>query len=60
MAMTRSKTAAKTAKRKMYAARTRKSHCRGLVRAKCRHTEGCKVADGTKRSFCRKGKNVKA
>lgn len=56
MVMTRSK----TAKRKVYAARTRKSHCRGLIRAKCRHTSGCKVADGTKRSFCRKGKNTKA
>ena len=26
---------------------------------KCKKVKGCKVATGTKRTFCRKGKNVK-
>lgn len=48
------------AKRRMYAARTRRSHCRKLRGRTCTKTQGCKYASGTKRSFCRKSKNTKA
>jgi hypothetical protein len=56
MAVTRSK----TLKLKTYRKRVAASPCRKLGRATCRRTAGCKRANGTKRKFCRKLKNMRA
>lgn len=53
MAQTRSK----TRRLKSYRYMLKKSNCRGLGRATCRRTSGCKRASGPKRSFCRRKKN---
>ncbi len=45
--------------RASYRRRRRNSKCRGLIRAKCRHAQGCKMADGRKRHYCRKSKNTR-
>lgn len=46
-------------RRHFYAANRKKSQCRGVATAKCRHKPGCKMAMGPKRSFCRKAKVTK-
>lgn len=56
MAVTRSK----TLKLKTYRKRVAGSPCRKLGPATCRRRPGCKRATGTKRSFCRKSKNMRA
>ena len=56
MAMT---TRSKSARVKTYRSRVKNSKCRKLGRATCRRTAGCKQANGTKRRFCRKGKNTR-
>ena len=53
MAVTRSM----TNRKKTYRRRVKRSHCRKLGRATCRRTKGCKRANGTKRSYCRKKHN---
>lgn len=45
---------------RVYRSRTKRSRCRGLKRATCRRTRGCKRASGTKRSFCRRSRNRRA
>ena len=55
MAKTRSMTRARKA---AYRKSLKSSRCRKLGRATCRRTSGCKRANGTKRSFCRKSKNT--
>jgi hypothetical protein len=57
MATTRSMRKNRTNKRKIYRLRVRKSACRKLGRATCRRKSGCKMANGTKRRYCRKNKN---
>jgi hypothetical protein len=47
-------------KRQIYRSRVKKSVCRKLGRATCRRKHGCKRANGTKRSYCRKSKNRNA
>ena len=54
---TRYSKAKKTKRIQGYRKRVKKSYCRGLGRATCRRTSGCKQATGTKRKFCRKSKN---
>jgi hypothetical protein len=44
---------------RVYRSRVKRSRCRGLKRATCRRTPGCKRASGTKRSFCRHKYNRK-
>lgn len=44
---------------KLYRAALLKSECRKKPSAACRSKAGCKVASGSKRSFCRKSKNGK-
>ena len=56
---TRSKTRSRKANRKIYRQRTRRSHCRKLMRPRCRRTSGCKYTVGPRRYFCRKSKNQK-
>ncbi len=51
-------TRSKTSRTKVYRKRVRASQCRGLGRATCRRKAGCKRANGTNRSFCRKSKNA--
>ena len=60
MAVTRSMSRNRTAKKRMYAQRLRSSPCRKLMTAKCRHKTECKYAMGRKRSFCRKRKNQRS
>ena len=57
MAVTRSASSARRSRCKIYRSRVKRSHCRGLGRATCRRTSGCKRANGTKRSFYRKNRN---
>lgn len=45
--------------KRSYRKRVKKSVCRGLMTAKCRHHKTCKMALGKKRSFCRKKNNTK-
>ena len=45
--------------RRSYRRRRKLSKCRGLKTAKCRHQSGCKMAIGSKRSFCRKKNSVR-
>jgi hypothetical protein len=56
MAMT---TRSKSSRVKTYRSRVKTSKCRKLGRATCRRTAGCKQANGSKRRFCRKGKNTR-
>jgi hypothetical protein len=58
MVATRSMRKRSATKKRTYARRVRKSHCRGKGRATCRRASGCKYARGKKRSFCRKSKNA--
>lgn len=44
---------------KVYRKRVKASKCRGKRASSCRQAPGCKLATGTKRSFCRKTKNTK-
>jgi hypothetical protein len=60
MAVTRSISRNRTAKKRMYAQRLRSSPCRKLMTAKCRNKPGCKYAMGSQRSFCRKRKNQRS
>lgn len=60
MATTRSMSKNKTNKRKIYRMRVRKSPCRKLGKATCRRKYGCKIANGTKRTYCRKRINRSA
>ena len=43
--------------KKTYRKRIKSSMCRGKTGRKCTKVKGCKIAKGTKRSFCRKKKN---
>jgi len=45
--------------KRSYRKRVKKSICRGLMTAKCRHHKSCKMSLGKKRSFCRKKHNTK-
>ena len=60
MTTTRSMSKNKTHKRKIYRARVKSSPCRKLGKATCRRKYGCKMAIGTKRTYCRKGMNRSA
>ena len=60
MANTRSISKNRSNKRKIYRMRVKNSPCRKLGRATCRRKNGCKVASGTKRTYCRKGMNLSA
>ena len=44
-------------RKKLYRARIKKSLCKGKQGKKCTKVKGCKIAKGSKRSFCRKKKN---
>ena len=48
-----------SAAKKLYRKRVKGSKCRGMMAAKCRHSNKCKMALGKKRSFCRKAGNTK-
>ena len=52
-------TRSKSSRAKTYRSRVKNSKCRKLGRATCRRTTGCKQANGSKRRFCRKGKNTR-
>ena len=60
MANTRSMTLNKSNKRTIYRMRIKKSPCRKLGKATCRREYGCKMANGTKRTYCRKRMNRSA
>lgn len=45
-------------RKKLYRARIKKSLCKGKQGKKCTKVKGCKIAKGSKRSFCRKKKNT--
>ena len=53
------KRSAIAARKRSYARRVRKSHCRGKGPAVCRSKPGCKYTKGKKRTFCRKTRNAK-
>lgn len=53
------KKAAKKATLRVYRQRVKRSTCRRRLRGNCRRTATCKVARGTKRTFCRTKKNKK-
>ena len=59
MAKTRSMHRRSVSRKRSYARRVRKSHCRGAGPAACRGRSGCKYTKGKKRSFCRKSRNHK-
>jgi len=59
MAYTRGAKRRSLSRKRSYARRVRRSHCRGKGPAACRGTSGCKYSSGKKRSFCRKNKNTK-
>ena len=59
MAYTRGAKRRSLSRKRSYARRVRRSHCRGKGPAVCRGTSGCKYASGKKRTFCRKNKNTK-
>ena len=59
MAYTRGAKRRSLSRKRSYARRVRRSHCRGKGPAVCRGTSGCKYSSGKKRSFCRKNKNTK-
>ena len=59
MAYTRGAKRRSLSRKRSYARRVRRSHCRGKGPAACRGTSGCKYSSGRKRSFCRKNKNTK-
>lgn len=60
MAVTRSMSKSRSHKRSVYRKRVKASPCRKLGRATCRRKSGCKRANGSKRSFCRKSSNRSA
>ena len=45
-------------RKKLYRARIKKSLCKGKQGKKCTKVKGCKIAKGSKRSFCRKKRNT--
>ena len=44
-------------RKKMYRSRLKRSHCRKLGMSVCSKRIKCKMANGTKRRYCRKLKN---
>uniref|UniRef100_A0A6C0B0Q7 Uncharacterized protein n=1 Tax=viral metagenome TaxID=1070528 RepID=A0A6C0B0Q7_9ZZZZ len=42
-----------------YRKRVKGSACRGLKRRTCKGKSGCKYVSGSKRRFCRKGRNTR-
>lgn len=44
-------------KKQIYRSRVKSSRCRKLGRSVCSKRKNCKMANGTKRKFCRKLKN---
>lgn len=60
MASTRSMSKNKSHKRTIYRMRIKNSPCRKLRKATCRRKYGCKMANGTKRRYCRKRMNRSA
>jgi hypothetical protein len=60
MATTRSMSKKITHKLNIYRMRVKKSPCRKLGKATCRRKYGCKMANGTKRKYCRKRMNTSA
>jgi len=54
---TRYSVAKRTRRVQSYRRGVKSSHCRGLGRATCRRTAGCRQANGSKRRFCRKSAN---
>lgn len=49
----------KVLRRKTYRLRVKKSHCKKMkTLRKCKKFKSCKVAQGTKRNYCRKKYNA--
>ncbi len=48
-----------TQRKKVYRSRFKKSHCRNLGQLVCSKKINCKMANGTKRRYCRKLKNTR-
>jgi len=57
MAQTRSMRKNSIQKKKIYRSRVKSSHCRKLGVSVCSKRIKCKMANGTKRRYCRKTKN---
>ena len=57
MVKTRSMRRNASQKKKIYRSRVKSSHCRKLGMSVCSKRINCKMANGTKRRYCRKLKN---